>query len=72
LVPIGPARLGEKLVHTVEEVIGLRNGGQQIGADDALRIASPCLRLCGVDNARIEQVAKTAETLLDQVDIDAV
>lgn len=72
LAPIGPARLGEKLVHTVEEVIGLRNAGQQIGTDDALWIASSCLRLCGVDNARIERAAKTAEAILGQVDGGAV
>ena len=72
LAPTGPARLGEKLVHTVEEVIGLRNAGQQIGADDALWIASSCLRLCGVDNARIDQAVKTAATLLDQVQDGAI
>lgn len=66
--PLGPDRLGEKLVHTVEEVIGRRNAGRRIGADEAVWIASSCLRLCGVDNARVELVVKTAATLLDQAD----
>ncbi|MER7609869.1 helix-turn-helix domain-containing protein [Nocardioides sp. NPDC127503] len=70
--PIGLVRLGEKLVHTVEEVIGLRNAGHQIGMDDAVWIASSCLRLCGVDNDRIEHTTKTAETLLDQVEVGAL
>ena len=68
LGPIGPARLGEKLVHTVEEVIGRRNAGHPINVDDAAWIASSCLRLCGVHNARAEQVAKTADVILGQVD----
>ncbi|MER6970555.1 TetR/AcrR family transcriptional regulator [Nocardioides sp. NPDC000445] len=62
------ARLGEMLVHAVEEVIGLRNAGQRIDVTEAVGIASSCLRLCGVDSARIELAMKTAETLLDQID----
>ncbi|WP_406025975.1 TetR/AcrR family transcriptional regulator [Nocardioides sp. NBC_00850] len=66
---LGTARLGEQLVHTVEEVIGLRNAGRRIGLDDAVWIASSCLRLCGVAPARIELAQKTAETLLDLLDV---
>ncbi|MER6974768.1 helix-turn-helix domain-containing protein [Nocardioides sp. NPDC000445] len=65
---IGPARLGEKLVHTVEEVIGLRNAGHRINMDDAAWIASSCLRLCGVDNARVELAVRDAEEFLDEID----
>lgn len=72
LAPIAPGRLGEKLVHTVEEVIGLRNAGHRIGSDDANWIASSCLRLCGVDNVRIEQTMTTAETLLEQFGVAAL
>ncbi|MBG6098792.1 hypothetical protein [Nocardioides luteus] len=36
--------------------------------NEAAWIASSCLRLCGVGEARIEVVAKTADTLLDQLD----
>ena len=64
---IRSARLGEKLVHTVEEVIGLRNAGHRIDDDDATWIASSCLRLCGVDNARVQQTSKTAEALRAQI-----
>lgn len=65
---LGPIRLGEKLVHNVEEVIGLRNAGRRIDSDEAAGIASSCLRLCGVDQARIELAQKTADTLLGQID----
>lgn len=65
---LGLVRLGEKLVHNVEEIIGLRNAGRRIDADEAVGIASSCLRLCGVDQARIELAQKTADTLLDQID----
>lgn len=68
---VGPTRLGEKLVHTVEEVIGLRNAGHRINMDDAAWIAASCLRLCGVDNARVEQVAKNADVFLRQGNLSA-
>jgi AcrR family transcriptional regulator len=67
LDPIGATRLGQKLLHSVEEVIGIRAAGGLVGIDEAAWIASSCLRLCGVDDARIELVAKTADTLLDQL-----
>ncbi|WP_328531297.1 TetR/AcrR family transcriptional regulator [Nocardioides sp. NBC_00368] len=65
---LGTSRLGKQLVHTVEEVISLRSAGSRIDLDEAAWIASSCLRLCGVDQARIELAKKTAETL-DQVDL---
>ena len=65
---IGAARLGQKLVHTVDEVIGIRIAGRFVGIDEEAWIASSCLRLCGLDDARIEQAAKIADTLLEQVD----
>lgn len=68
LDPIGATRLGQKLVHSVEEVIGIRTVGRLVDIDEAVWIASSCLRLCGVDEARIEVAAKTADTLLDQLD----
>lgn len=64
---IGAARLGQKLVHTVDEVIGIRITGRLVGIDEEVWIASSCLRLCGLDDVRIEQAAKNADTLLDQV-----
>ncbi|MGH3976811.1 MAG: TetR/AcrR family transcriptional regulator, partial [Pseudonocardiaceae bacterium] len=68
LDPIGATRLGQKLVHSVEEVIGIRTAGHLVGIDEAAWIASSCLRLCGVDDARIELATKTASTLLDHLD----
>jgi AcrR family transcriptional regulator len=68
---VGSARLGQKLVHTVEEVIGIRASGRLLGTDEAVWMASSCLQLCGVDEARIEVAAKTADTLLDQLDASA-
>lgn len=65
---LGAIRLGEKLVHNVEEVIGLRNAGCRIDVDEAVSIASSCLRLCGLDQARIDLAAKTADALVDQID----
>lgn len=65
---IGSARLGQKLVHTVDEVIGIRIAGRSVGIDEEAWIASSCLRLCGVDDTRIELAAKTADTVLDQLD----
>ncbi|MER7558730.1 helix-turn-helix domain-containing protein [Nocardioides sp. NPDC126508] len=65
---LGPVRLGEKLVHSVDEVIGLRNAGRRIEVEEAAEIASSCLRMCGVDQARIEAAQKTADVLLDQPD----
>lgn len=65
---LGAVRLGEKLVHNVEEVIGLRHAGRRVGMEDALGIASSCLRLCGIDQARIDLAQKTADTLVDQLE----
>lgn len=65
---LGPIRLGEKLVHNVEEVIGLRNAGRRIDADESASVASSCLRLCGIDQGRIGLAQETADTLLGQVD----
>jgi AcrR family transcriptional regulator len=65
---LGPTRLGEKLVHNVEEVIGLRNAGRRIDADESASIASSCLRLCGIDQARIDLAQRTADTHLSQMD----
>ena len=65
---LGPVRLGEKLVHNVEEVLGLRNAGRRIDVDESASIASSCLRLCGIDQARIDLAQKTADTLLDQLE----
>lgn len=67
LDPIGAIRLGQKLVHSVEEVIGIRTDGRLVGTDEAVWIASSCLSLCGVDKGRIELAVKTADTLLDQL-----
>lgn len=68
LDPIGSTRIGQKMVHSVEEVIGIRAAGRLVGIDEAVWIASSCLRLCDIDKARIELAAKTADTLLDQLD----
>jgi AcrR family transcriptional regulator len=64
----GPIRLGEKLVHNVEEVIGLRNAGRRIDVEEAVWIASSCLRMCGLDKTRIDLAAKNADTLMDRLD----
>ncbi|MFI5626051.1 hypothetical protein ACIA03_21475 [Nocardioides sp. NPDC051685] len=65
---VGPARLGQKLVHTVEEVIGIRASDRLVGTDEEVWMASSCLKLCGVDDARIKVVVKTADTVLCQLD----
>lgn len=68
LATIGQERLGHRLIHAVEEVIALRAAGRRVDMEEAARIASSCLLLCGVEDTRIEVAVEVAQDLLDQVD----
>lgn len=56
--------LGEMLMHSIEVVTGIRNGGTAMTPHRANRIATAALRMCGVPKESIAAAASAASELL--------
>lgn len=56
--------LGAALLHLVEVVIGMRSEGCRINQTIEVIVATWCLRVCLVDQARIDEAAAQAADLI--------
>ncbi|TQL69004.1 TetR family transcriptional regulator [Nocardioides albertanoniae] len=67
-------QLGDLLIQMVEAVINMRteNPNRRIPCSEAWAIAASCLRICGVDQAKIEAAAPIAIDLLPRFMEDKV